>query len=232
MKSYIYLSFLLLAYFFACKQPKVQPESPTIKNPNVIVLNEGGFTYNNSDISIINTDSNTTSNNVFYNKNKKKLGDVLQSVTLINQQYFWVLNNSNKIVITDSAFNETNTLTGLISPRYIYNTQKNKIYVSDLYANKIAIVILNPLHIHSYIKCAGWTENFTMDPFDKNYVWVSNKQKSKIYKIDCDNDLITDSISTNTSPNEVICDKNKNLWVSCDGNSDNKEFFIHQNKFI
>ncbi len=214
--------FILLLIIWGCNEPKHKEISPiAIPINHLIVLNEGGFTYNNSEISIIDIDSNKIFNNVFSQKNNTEMGDVLQSVTFSNNKYYWVMNNSRLVIITDTNFVQTAQVTGLNSPRYLYVVSTSKAYVSDFTSNKIAILNLTNNQISGYINCKGFTERFVNDPSNKA-VWVSNRTTDKIYKIDIESDILIDSMALSYGPSDMEYDKNHHLWISCSGDENKK----------
>lgn len=213
---------LLLLIICGCNEPKQIEISPIIiPIKHLIVLNEGGFTYNNSEISIIDLDSNKIYNDIFFQKNNKEMGDVLQSVTFSNNQYYWVMNNSRQIIITDTNFVQTGKITGLNSPRYMCIVNTSKAYVSDFTGNKITILNLINNQILGYINCKGFTEKFIPDPTNKA-VWVSNRITDKIYKIDIESDILIDSMTLSYGPSDMAYDKDHLLWVSCAGDEGKK----------
>ncbi|HTF81079.1 MAG TPA: DUF5074 domain-containing protein, partial [Cytophagales bacterium] len=227
MKTYIHFINRLFSLCFAlgltlcsCNAPKRKELTPLkdLKN-DIIVLNEGGFEHNNAEISIYNQDSGTVVNEVFRQRNHKSMGDVLQSVAWHDHKFYWIMNNSQKILITDSNYVHINTITGMRSPRYMYFVDQNKAYVSDLFGHQIAVVDLQTLQVLRSIPCKGWTEKFIKEDHSTD-VWVSNRYTDKIYKINTATDVITDSITTVYAPCDLVYDKHGRLWVSCSGKSE------------
>lgn len=214
-------SFFVVAIFLiACNPPKhPNPAQINIKKAQIVVLNEGGFGYKNASFSLFNADSNKIYNDIYWLKNNEKLGDVLQSVNIINNKYYWVLNNSGKIVITDTSFIKIGEIKTLNSPRYILPITETKAYVTDYTANKIAVVNLKSNIVENYIPCKGWTEYLIEDAFNPTHIWVSNKYSEYIYKINSTTDIIEDSIKTIYGTDAMVFDKNNNLWVTCGGES-------------
>ncbi|NBW71071.1 MAG: hypothetical protein EBR32_06685, partial [Bacteroidetes bacterium] len=65
----------------------------------ILVGNEGGFGASNATISVINPETDESSDGVFLSANGLGLGDVLQSMNRVNNQIYAVMNNSSSIVI-------------------------------------------------------------------------------------------------------------------------------------
>lgn len=220
-RLFIFFSISFLLFSNSCKGPKREPLKPLSNiTTQILILNEGTFGYGNAEISACNLDSSTIENNIFKRKNNSDLGDVLQSAQLFDNKYFFCLNSSGKIVITDTNFSYLGAVNNLKSPRFIYFVSQNKAYVSDLFQNKITIINPALKTTIGFISCKGWTENWLKDQKTNN-VWVSNRFSNYIYKIDTNTDLITDSIKTDYGPSELVLDRNNHLWVSCSGSNDN-----------
>ena len=61
-------------------------------------------------------------NNIFSQINSFQLGDVVQSMNIIDEKAYIVVNNSSKIEVANiDSMNSIATIQGLISPRYIPN---------------------------------------------------------------------------------------------------------------
>jgi hypothetical protein len=82
-------------------------------------------------------------NDIFKSANGFVLGDVAQSLFLISDTAYIVLNNSQHVILADAAHNfkyiDTIGLPGA-SPRYFLPASGSKAYITELYANKIWIV--------------------------------------------------------------------------------------------
>ena len=209
------LAFLLLPVLNACK--KETPETPIEQaksGKSVFVLNEGTFNWGNASLDLINTETGTLTEDVFMTANKRPLGDVLQSLTFIDKQAWLVVNNSMKIErINPENFISTGIIQPLTSPRYLLPLE-NKVYVSDLYADKIHILNRQTGAITGGIKCSGWTEEMLLV---NNQVWVCNVRKAKVYVIDPQADVITDSITVGDAPRSIVQDNKGQVWVLCEG---------------
>ncbi len=182
----------------------------------VYITNEGNFMYNNASVTFYNPESKDLISNIFQVQNPGyTLGDVCQSIYKIGNTFYLVINNSGKVVIVNAEdFKVKQTMYGFLSPRYILPVSFSKGYVSDLYANKIAVVNLSTHSITSYIPCAGWTERMVQF---YNKVFVTNLYKNYVYSIDVLSDQITDSIYVGKYASGIVLDKNEKLWVLTQG---------------
>lgn len=182
----------------------------------VFILNEGNYTYGNASLSFYNRENREVSNQIFKNTNGFPVGDVLQSMTLMDSIAFLVVNNSGKILaMSATSFQYKGTISGLVSPRQMLILSSTKAYVSDLY-NK-AITIVNPT---TYTKTGTISLKRSSESLLKfgNYVFAGNWSKQNtIQIIDITNDQLVDSIVVARQPNSMLLDKNNKLWVLSDG---------------
>jgi hypothetical protein len=214
---------LCVVCFFSCKKEPVK-EEPASPPPSgfqpgagIFITNEGNFSFGNSKISYYNFSNASVAADVFQPANSRPLGDVCQSMRVINGKGYIVVNNSGKIEIVNmNTFSSIGTITGFTSPRYILNVNSSKAYVTDLFSNSIKIVDLNTGMISGSIPCSGWTEQLVKYG-DK--VFVTNQDKGKLFVINSLTDVIIDSIPVSKGANSLVLDKNNKLWVLCSGES-------------
>ena len=161
---------LCLLLFSSCV--KDTPTEPTTtvtsinSNNKVYVINEGQFAHvpGNANISLYDATTGTIIEDFYSQQNSNAvLGDVCQSMTRYNNNYYLVVNNSHKIEVT-SAYDlkQTATISGFNSPRYILPITYSKAYVSDLYASTIQIVDLNANAIIGSIPSYSNTEEMAL----------------------------------------------------------------------
>jgi len=180
----------------------------------------------NAELSFINNGLKQRFDNVFISANNRNLGDVFQSMNIINDQAYLVINSSGKIeIINPKTFKSIGTITGLRSPRYLTKISNSKAYVSDLYDNNIFVIDLQSKQVVKKIPIKGWTEEMLSL---NGYTYITNVRSSKIMVIDEFTDEIIDSIITPFAPKNILKDVNNRIWVLCgDANAiDNKHFII------
>jgi DNA-binding beta-propeller fold protein YncE len=216
MKIWTLCVLVILAFASCKKDPEViEPVAPLYVGENVLVLNEGNFQWGNSSTTWINYVKNTVNQNAFASLNERPLGDVLNSATKTNDFTYLIVNNSGKVERMKSPLDKAvEPIVGFHSPRYVLPVSSSKLYVSDLYENKIYIVNSQGQHIGS-INFSGWSEQMIISP--DNAVWVCNVTRGNLVKINPQTDQITDSISVGDSPMSMHFDKNNMLWVLCEG---------------
>lgn len=219
-KNILFISFTLIIYACVKDKPNIQTSvSISISaNHKVFITNEGNFMYNNASVTFYNPDTKEVIHDIFKSQNPNyTLGDVCQSIIKVQNSYYLVVNNSGKIVeVNADDFKVKNTISGLVSPRYILPVSFSKGYVSDLYANKIAIINFYTHQIMGYIPLPGWTENMCLY---YNKAFVLNPYKMYCYVIDVLQDKIIDSIYVGKYGSGIELDKNEKLWILCSGDN-------------
>ena len=195
----------------SCEKPSPSPLLEHFLSNGVLIANEGNFQWGNATVSFYDSVNDTILEKVFQGVNQRPLGDVLQSINIQGDKVYLVLNNSGNIEVVDkNSFELETTISGFTSPRYIQIVSSNKAYVSDLFADKIAVVDLNSQQISSYINCEGWTEE--MVQID-DLVYVANLEDNTIYIIDLESDEIIDDFQLDFAINSLKKDNQNRLWI-------------------
>ncbi len=225
MKHY-FSSFIAILLLNSCVKDKPQePISSAVSinaEAKVLVINEGNYGWNNgngnSSISVYDPTSGAVIEDYYKQQNPtKNLGDVCQSMTKYNNNYYIIVNNSHKIEVVDASdFKNKATINGLNSPRYFLPILYNKAYVSDLNQNSIYIINLNSNTISGSIPCMKGTEQMALI---YNKAFITNENSDYCYVINTINDVITDSILVGKGASSIVIDKNSSVWVLSGGSS-------------
>jgi DNA-binding beta-propeller fold protein YncE len=160
--------------------------------------------------------------------NKVKLGDVAQSITRIDNALWIVVNNSGKVYLCDTNLVIKYQIKNLVSPRYACKVSKHKVYVTELYADKIWIINTLNYSLQNYIPLKGWTEELLL--INDTIVAVTNCKSEFLYFINTKTDKICDSIKLTLGSCSIEKDKFGFLWVGCLGNKQSG-FVIYQIDF-
>lgn len=197
-------------------------------NIEAIVLNEGRIGTNMGAISVLYRNG-MVSPDVFRVVNNRPLGDVAQSITMINGKYFVALNNSKKIEIVDSqTFKSEGTIlyTQAGLPRQIVSVSDSTAIVSDLLSNNVSGTDLPSQLVRirtvppygtplEYIVIRKWVEY--MEVADNKLFGMTAKG---LYVFDLDNitqegsRMIEDVYNEETTKTcKMLKDKNGRIWA-------------------
>ena len=221
--------FLSISLFFSCTEKEdINQDEVLITQGGVFIVNEGNFSAANSSFSYYNINNSKIKNNLFYEVNNVPLGDVAQSMTIVNDMVYVVINNSGLIYGLDRETLEfKGKIVSLISPREMIIINNQKAYVSDLYSTEIAVVNPATYSITSKIEI-GKSSDCMVKHDDKIMVanWSSFNQdgiNNTIMIINSQTDALADSIVVGIEPNSMVIDKDNLLWVLCSGGFMNDE---------
>ncbi len=202
---------------FSCKKDDVSIPATSFKadHGSVYISNEGNFQSGNATLTYFNPLNKTINDDPFKQVNNQTLGDICQSMNIINGKLYIVVNNSGKIEVCDPySMKKEFTVSGLTSPRYIIPASISKAYVTDAYSNRISIINLNNHSISGTIALNGWTEQM----LSKNSkIYITNTSSDYLYIINPDTDLLTDSVLISKGASSILEDINGKLWILCGG---------------
>ena len=214
-KTLLLLAFVLA--FSACKKEEPTPEPVPVQDGGAYILNEGNFQWGNGSIDYYRFADQSFTSDLFKAANDRPLGDVVQSLKVINGKGYIVVNNSGKIeVVNMSDFSSAGTITGLSSPRYLFPVNATEAYVSDLYSNALTRVNLNTLSVDGSIKLNGSTEEMIAVG---ETVFVTNTRTAYLYLVNSLSHQLSDSIAIGFGGNSIVADAQGRLWVMCMGDA-------------
>lgn len=226
----LFLLALVAALLFSCKpEDPVTPVNPKALNlgSGLFVLNEGNFQFSNASLSFYDIEADTVGNNLFYKVNDAPLGDVAESMALVDGQLYVVVNNTNLIYKVNATTMVCDTtkpfkLGDFYSPRELFFVSPEKAYVSDLMGAGLWIINPKDMSHCGFIQTGKTTEKMVSVG---NELYVSNwsnyylpgMEKNTIQVIDMNNDVKVTEIQVGKEPNTMAVDKNGHVWVLCEG---------------
>jgi DNA-binding beta-propeller fold protein YncE len=223
MKKNLFYSMLVLlaAVFVQCKKDNNNNNNNNNTNAAVYtngvwVLNQGAFLSGNSSIDFLSR-SGSLASDVFKSANSRPLGDVLQSMISYNGNYFLVVNNSQKIEVTDANMKSVGTISGMTSPRYMLPINSTKAYVTDFSNSGISIINPSTRAITGKISYSAWTEQLVLSGTN---AFITAPGSQKLLIVDTKTDAITDSIAMKGEPQWIVQDAFQKLWVLTNGSYD------------
>lgn len=220
MKLY-YILFILILLSSCIKDKPQEPVKTAVSingDTKVLITNEGNFGWGIGTISLYDPTSGAVVDKYDQQQNTNSvLGNVCQSMTKYNNNYYIVMNNSNKIVVVNTSdFVKNATINGFNSPRYMLPITYSKAYVSDLYANSVQIINLNTNTISGSIPCMAGTEEMVLI---YNKAFITNTNSNYCYIVNTTNDALADSINIGKGGSSSVIDKNSKVWILTRGNS-------------
>lgn len=226
----LFLLALVAALLFSCKpEEPVNPVNPKALNlgSGLFVLNEGNFQFSNASLSFYDIEADTVGNNLFYKVNDAPLGDVAESMALVDGQLYVVVNNTNLIYKVNATTLVCDTtkpfkMGDFYSPRELFFVSPEKAYVSDIIGAGLWIINPKDMSHTGFIQTGKTTEK--MVPVG-NEIYVSNwsnyylpgMEKNTVQVIDMNNDVKVAEIQVGKEPNTMAVDKNGHVWVLCEG---------------
>lgn len=201
----------------SCEDPVIGPP-PVAPNggERVAVLCEGNFMWGNAKLDVISNDSSGAKiwNNAFEAVNKKPIGDVLQSALVAGNNLFLAVNNSGKVLAIDPiSLKQTKSNTTLKSPRNLLMVG-DRLWVSDLYANKISILDTSNLKTVKEIAMPGWTEDMVSWG---NYVAVA-AYRGEVLLLNASTQAVERTLKVDSGALHLAVDAASQLWVGCSAN--------------
>ena len=183
------------------------------------ILNEGNFNGGNGSLSFYSPKDGAIQNGIYKAVNGADLGDVVQSMTIIDTLGFIVVNNSNKIeVISTNSWKKVTTinLPAGSSPRYLsYDGQFA--YVTNLFGNSISKISLSSYAVESTIPVGT---NPEMIVLDGNTAYTANSGfgwNNTVSVVDLGQGQESKTIKVGDNPRSMRKVKNDELHVLCEG---------------
>lgn len=191
-------------------------EPPETNNVMAIVVNEGQFTKGTASLTAITNDQKVQKD-IFRTANNRPLGDVAQSITYIDGNYFVAVNNSKKVeVISALDFKSVETITfeSDASPRYIAAINETEAIVSDQNAQIIKINT-KTFQVEEFIPIEGAIEQM-LKVGNKLFCANISGPAAGVYVYDVTDMKTPRKIETNSTPYKstpFIEDKNGDIWA-------------------
>jgi hypothetical protein len=231
-------SLSLLAFFLGFIACKPTDETPSGSyESGVFISCDGVFPSGTGMVSFYNRKDAAIADVFGKENNNIALGNTVQSMSLYNGKAYIMVNNANKIVITNAkTFQNPETVSGINYPHQFLALDKTRAYVSEwgekglkggikIYdlVNKTFVKTIstggfgagNMLRIGSTV----WVLNSNGLNFPKVFTDPIIKPDSIVSIIDIDRDSITKTIRVGYLPNSIVQDVNGDVWVLCSGNN-------------
>ncbi len=221
--NYAVLSFLFVIGLTSCEKEKVKIDYAF--EDGIFVVNEGNWGQGNASLSYADQDVTKVENEVFYNTNQIRLGDVAQSIGFTGDNAYIVVNASNKIEVANRyTMEHIETIAGgLVNPRYFEPINDYTAIVTcwgdtgDETDDYIAIINTGSNKVTGHVSV-----NLGPEKMIKNddYLFIAHKgawgTNNKVSVYDLVLKQITNVLNVGDRPNSMALTDN-HLWVLCSG---------------
>lgn len=190
------------------------------------IVNEGPFGSGTGTISFLN--GTEIKQDIFGAENDGNvLGNIAQSMIKVNDKYFIAVNNADKVqVVNSSDFKSVKEITDISYPRY-FATAGNKLYLSswnkDFATGAIKQIDPSSLTVTTTLPVTGLVERLLIKD-DLLYITVTSNAfdvlPRHVLVLDTKTNAMIDTIAVGDNPNDIVTDKNGDIWVVCSGFSD------------
>ena len=224
-KNHLLTLLALLGIFAAC-DPNENKDEIITYNEGILISNEGAFDggAGTGSISFFDRTESSIENRIFETANERPLGNIVQSVSLHNENAYIVVNNANVVEVAEAeTFISIATIEGLALPRYFLGIDNNKAYISQWgeggLQGSVAVIDLTTNSISKTIATDAGAERMLRVG---NEIWVACSGgfgiANSIAIINSETDELITAISVGFNPNSLQLDYNNKVWAVCSGN--------------
>lgn len=227
MKKILGLSIFILLTFCSCSKDDTTDNDQVKYTNGVFVTNEGTYINGTGTLSFISNATGQITDNVFSSANDGQvLGNILNSMTIVEDKAYLIINNAAKIVVANAqTMKYITSIEGIDQPRYLVAANNLKAYVSywgvDGLSGGIAVIDLMNNTIVKKIDLGAGPEKMIIKG---NVLAVCMSggfgRANTIQYLSIDTDELIDTFEVLDNPNSLFYDSNDNLWVLNGGFTD------------
>ncbi len=208
--------------FFSCDlETGMDENGDTEESSKVFILNEGQFGNSNAEITAYEPQTGEINPQYFNQVNDRQLGDVGQSMTVIDDELFIVVNNSHRIEVVDPNSLE---LQGSIeiqkeaSPRVIADRGNGEALVANLFSDSLAVVDLNSYEQTGWINVENGSDNIAVDGdhaliHQNEYNFETERVENWIIHFDLEQEETLNTLEFDGEPVAFATDAEGYVWV-------------------
>lgn len=218
MRNIFYVVLLLgtIVNFTGCGKDNNVPDGKWAKS--VFIVNEGPFQSGSGTISAFDRESGEVGQDLFANANGRPLGNIVQSMQVVGELVFIVVNREDKIEVANlEDFKSVATIRNLASPRYFLGLDEEKGYVS-CWDNTVKVINLFDYTVMNEIPTGAGPDKMIIAG---GYLFVLNSGgfgvDSTVTFIKTSDESIRGNIEVWHRPAAIVKDINGYIWVLCSG---------------
>ena len=216
--SLLLLSILTVSCLDSNDDPKPQTQVVEDFKEGVFIINEGGYEKNEGSLSFFNPQTINVTNEAYALVNADEIvGDVLQSIHATEDELYLIVNNDNKVVVTDDSLRLKRTMTNFSLPRNMVSYE-GKGYITETvsYAEQGRVAVLD-------LERGFLSKNIAMDWYPESlliagdHLYVSNQGSDNLFVVSLISDEVVDTVAVGASPGRMVLDDEGDIWVACGG---------------
>jgi YVTN family beta-propeller protein len=193
------------------------PDQGSFTN-GVFICNEGLFQSGTGTVSFYSRLTKSVRNDLYAGINQVPLGNIVQSMAIINNLGYIVVNNANKVEIVNmSNFKSVATISDISLPRFIIPVTGQKAYLTN-WGNTVAVIDLLTNTVVKNIATGTGPERMLKLG---ERVYVLNQGgfgiDSTMTVIDCTTDAYFKTLALYPKPSGIVSDNTGMIWVLCSG---------------
>ncbi|MFU8861817.1 MAG: DUF5074 domain-containing protein [Cyclonatronaceae bacterium] len=188
----------------------------------IYVINEGAFLQGNASVTRYDATSGSITQNAFFTKNGRPLGDVANSATIIGDYLYIVVNNSHTVEVVNVndlasvARIEIDDTNGG-SPRQLLQINENRAFVTNLFDNTISVIDLAANTVTNTFPVTGYPEGMVLAG-NKVFVALSGLGGgNSVAVVDPVAMEVVNTIGVGDNPQVIRVHSSGNVWVLCTG---------------
>lgn len=216
MKKTTLLLIVILNILISCD--KNESDGPSgIWKDSVFITNEGPFQGGTGTVLAYNRQTGEISGDLFGSANGRPLGNIVQSITVVEDIAFIAVNNSNKVeVVSMEDFKSVAVIENITLPRYIL-AHNDKAYIS-CWDNTIKVASLSDYSIVDQLPAGTGPDEMVISG---EYLFAVNTGgyglDSTVVFVNVNNKEIFGMIEVGHRPLDIVTDNKGKLWVICSG---------------
>ncbi|RAK66728.1 YncE family protein [Hymenobacter edaphi] len=199
---------------------KDETEKKTL-DANVYVLNQGQYGTPNGSVSGYRRETKESEKDQFERANGRTVGDVVQSMTVVGNKGYVVVNNSGKVEVVElPKFNAVATIDGRSQPRYLaangstgYLTEWQGSF-SGYLPGRVSIIDLNTNAVTGTVTVGRNPERALVAG---TKLFVPNSDENTVSVIDLTSKQVESTLTVAAGPKSLVQDAAGNVWVACNG---------------
>ncbi|RTQ53253.1 hypothetical protein EJV47_00490 [Hymenobacter gummosus] len=207
--------------FSSCDDDKVTTEpAVVVAGQSVLVVNEGQFNQPNSAVSLYNKSTKAVERNLFQKQNQRELGNVAQSMTVIGDRGYIVVNADGRVEVVDMKnFKAVAQITNLSQPRYLTSTGSRAFLTEwrgnypNYTAGRVSVIDLSTNTVAQQITVGVNPEQILLAG---GKLYVANSYGNTLSVINPGNNTVESSVTVPDGPRQLAEDAAGNIWVLSD----------------